>query len=216
MYCDSLASVTLSKNLTSIGYKMFYECSSLASIVIPEGVTELVGSSFYGCKKLTDIVLPKSLKTIGTHTFYSCEKLIDVYCYADEIPSILYYDFYGEFVGCPLHKATLHVPANLMEEYKSTRPWSNFANIVALTNEEDDSTSISSTLSQPVLIQCLGGAITLTGIAEGLEVVAYNTSGQVLATAIATDGTATLTTGLEVGSTAMVKIGKNSIKIVIR
>lgn len=146
-YCDSLASVTLSENLTSIAYNAFYCCWSLASIVIPEGVTEIVGSSFYGCKKLTDIVLPKSLKTIGSHTFSYCEKLIDVYCYADEVPSILYYDFYGEFNGCPLHEATLYVPENLMEEYKKIMPWRNFGSIVSLSNEDTSIESLESTES---------------------------------------------------------------------
>ena len=30
----------------------------------------------------------------------------------------------------------MHVPANAVEAYKSTAPWSSFGNIVAITNEE--------------------------------------------------------------------------------
>lgn len=159
-------------------------------------------------------MLPKSLKTIEAHAFEYCERLHNVYCYAETPPSTS--EFYGEFIGCPLHEATLHVPVNSVEAYKEAIHWRNFGNIVVLTDEEGDSTSFSSTLSQPVLIQCLDGIITLTGLATGAEVAAYSTAGVQLATATATDGTATLATGLEVGSTAIVKIGDNSVKVVVK
>ena len=35
-----------------------------------------------------------------------------------------------------LENVTLHVPASALEAYKSTDPWSEFKNIVALTDED--------------------------------------------------------------------------------
>ena len=56
----------------------------------------------------------------------------------------------------------------------------------------------------------------MSGLAEGTEVAVYTTAGTEIATATATNGTATLTTGLEAGSIAIVKIGDHSVKVVIK
>ena len=76
-----------------------------------------------------------------------------------------------------------------------------------------DATSIP---AKPVLISTQGGTITVSGLAAGTAVAAYSTAGTSLATATATDGTATLDTNLEAGSIAIVKIGDYSIKVAIR
>ena len=81
---------------------------------------------------------------------------------------------------------------------------------------ESEKDGILTIPAKPVLISTQGGTITLSGLAGGTEAAAYDLAGRELATARATDGTAELTTGLEVGSTAIVKIGNNNIKIVIR
>ena len=82
-------------------------------------------------------------------------------------------------------------------------------------NHGDDN-GILTIPSHPVLISTQGGTITLSGLAEGTEVAVYTTAGTELATATATNGTATLTTGLEAGSIAIVKIGNYSIKVAIK
>jgi hypothetical protein len=43
---------------------------------------------------------------------------------------------YNAFSVSYLENATLHVPAASIENYKSTKLWSSFGNIVALTEEE--------------------------------------------------------------------------------
>ena len=80
-------------------------------------------------------------------------------------------------------------------------------------SEEDGILTIP---SKPVLISTQGGTITVSGLAADTEVTAYSTAGTLLATATATDGTATLATSLTMGSTAIVKIGEHSIKVVIK
>ena len=67
-----------------------------------------------------------------------------------------------------------------------------------------------------MLISTQGGTITVSGLAAGTAVAAYSTAGTLLATATATDGTATLATNLEAGSIAIVKIGDYSIKVAIK
>ena len=81
-------------------------------------------------------------------------------------------------------------------------------------HEEDN--GILTIPAKPVLIQCQGGVITLSGLDEGTEVAVVTTGGTAVATATATDGTATLTTDLTAGTIAIVKIGNYSIKVAIK
>ena len=81
---------------------------------------------------------------------------------------------------------------------------------------EEGETDILNIPSKPVFIQSQGGVLTLTGLADDTEVVVFTTGSIAVATATATNGTATLTTGLEAGSIAIVKIGDYSIKVAIK
>ena len=55
------------------------------------------------------------------------------------------------------------------------------------------------------------GVIALTGLAEGADIAVYSTAGQQLGST-----TATISTDLTSGSVAIVKIGDNSIKVVVK
>ena len=70
--------------------------------------------------------------------------------------------------------------------------------------------------SCPVLIKTDGGVITLTGLAEGTAVAVYDTVGVGYGTAVAENGEATIATTLEEGSTAIVKIGNRSVKVLVK
>ena len=88
---------------------------------------------------------------------------------------------------------------------------------VPCTDEhEGEDTGILTIPSKPVLIQSQGGTITLNGISDDTEVVAYDLAGNTLGEATATGGAATLTTNLAKGDIVIVKIGNNSIKIAIK
>lgn len=66
--------------------------------------------------------------------------------------------------------ATLHIPAESLDGYKSTHPWSDFANIVALTNE--DSVIINVSATDSVVITASAGVITLSGLEDG-KILSY-------------------------------------------
>lgn len=53
---SSLASVTISENVTSIGENAFAFCSSLTSVTIPADVTEIGDEVFLYCNLLTSVV----------------------------------------------------------------------------------------------------------------------------------------------------------------
>ncbi|MBR6128603.1 MAG: hypothetical protein IKQ07_03105, partial [Bacteroidaceae bacterium] len=68
----------------------------------------------------------------------------------------------------------------------------------------------------PVLIQSNRGTITVQGANEGTEIMVFRVNGMKLGSAIATQGLATISTSLQPGSTAIVKIGEKAIKVLIR
>ena len=123
--CTNLTSIVLPDSLKTLGYKVFEGCSKLTSVTFPAGMTE-ISSSFNGCTSLSSITLPANVNYIA-HAFKNCINLTDVYCEAERVPY-----GYMAFDGCDLYYATLHVPANSLEAYKSTAPWSDFGTIVAL------------------------------------------------------------------------------------
>ena len=130
-----------------------------------------------------------------------------MYCYAEKVPSTENNAFDGSYP----EYATLHVPASAQDAYKTTSPWSNFGTIVA-----EEEAGIITIPSKAVFISTQDGTITVSGLADGTEVTAYSTAGKQLAAATATDGTATLATGLEAGNIAIVKMGEHSIRIAIK
>ena len=96
---------------------------------IPEGVEWIGSRSFEHNYYLTTLTIPSTMKRICDEAIGACIKLTDVYCYAENVPNTGDY----EFVSTPISSATLHVPANSIDKYKATYPWSEFGNIVALS-----------------------------------------------------------------------------------
>ena len=70
--------------------------------------------------------------------------------------------------------------------------------------------------SKPVLIKEQGGTLVLSGLVDGTEVAVYDMMGTEFATAVVANGTATLATSLGTESTAIVKIGTQSVKVLIK
>ena len=156
--CSSLTSITIPNSVTSIGNDVFSDCSSLTSVTIPNSLTRISSFAFSGCSSLTSVTIPNSVTSIGSYafcgcsgltsvtigssvqmigyegdryrgyTFANCQELTDVYCYAENVPSTRNDAFEDSYI----ENATLHVPAGSVEKYKSTAPWSEFGNIVAI------------------------------------------------------------------------------------
>ena len=192
--CEGLTSITLPESVTSIGDYAFYECSNLTSINIPEGVTSIedgtflncgsltsisfpenvktIGSeAFSGCYALTSIVLPKNLETVEANAFASCNRLSNVYCYAESVPSLAS----SAFVNSTIENAILRVPADALDSYKTTMPWSRFGSILAFGEYITD---IELSQSSATLIEgeSLSLAITLTPEDMDKNLIAWSSS----------------------------------------
>ena len=77
-YCQSLESVRLPHNLSSIKDFCFSHCSSLSQMTIPDSVTSIGDAAFSFCEKLTDVELPGQLQIIHKHAFSFCNSLESV------------------------------------------------------------------------------------------------------------------------------------------
>ena len=120
---------TIPNSVTTIGEGAFAECESLASINIPNSVTTIGEGAFSGCESLASVTIGESVTTIGDGAFACCNAITSVICLAKECP--VYesneYDMFSVY-----KTATLYVPKQSIDAYKTTDPWSEFVNVVAL------------------------------------------------------------------------------------
>ena len=129
---QNLVSIELPEGITEIGIQAFLECSSLTSFIVPNSVKEIKQSAFANCRAMTKCVFGSGVSNIGTRVFDNDYDITDIYCLAEKVPSTNREAFFEYLYP----RATVHVPVQSLEEYKTTAPWSNFSNIVALTEEE--------------------------------------------------------------------------------
>ena len=114
---------------------------------------------------MSTIILGNGVKQINASAFSGCIELLDLYCYTENVPSIVYDGTtYNAFVDSFIETATLHVPSSSVDLYKGTTPWNNFKEIVAI-NDQD--TSISD------LMECDNSELTRYTIG-GLQTSKYN------------------------------------------
>ena len=145
-HCVKLQSLNFPSNVTTIGDGAFCECEGLTTLIIPTGVAAIGVQSFANCFNLKKIYLPGSITSVGKMGFYSMGIIYggDFYCFATEVPTAEDMAFY---VPSFRHKGTLHVPADSIDKYSKASQWKDFANIVALSDEDQYPSGIS-----PILI----------------------------------------------------------------
>ena len=146
------------------------------------------------------------MKNIGSEAFAKCIKLTDVYCLATSVPSTNT----GAFNESYLEYMTLHVPAEAINSYQTTSPWSSFGNIVEITYTE-----IIDIPAKAVLVTSNNGTINITCSLEGESVELYTSDAMFIESTTIENGCATIDSGLSKGDIAIVKIGEKSIKIIV-
>ena len=76
--CEKLTSINISNNIATIEGHMFANDINLSEITFGTNVTNIKDEALYGCSGLTKIVLPGKLELIGENVFFRCSSLRDV------------------------------------------------------------------------------------------------------------------------------------------
>lgn len=131
--CSGITSLSIPATVGYIGSSAFEDCTSLTSLVLNEGLLSIGGSAFESCIGLKTLTIPSTVKSISINAFKNCKGITDVYCYAEAVPDT----HFDAFDATPTEKSTLHVPANSVEAYRASWPWSDFKAIVPLGSSGD-------------------------------------------------------------------------------
>lgn len=159
--CTSITSITIPACVNQIDETAFIGCSTLSSIqvedgnatydsrgdcnaiietstnrlilgcqntIIPNNISRIGNNAFNGCKNMSSVTLPKTIQSIGSSAFAYCTGIKDFYIYSANMPTIES----DAFNGVQIQNIVLHVPAELITEYKSAAPWNGFKKVVAL------------------------------------------------------------------------------------
>ena len=204
--CSGLTSITIGSSVTSIDDYTFYNCSSLTSVTIPNSVTIIGGSAFSGCKGLASVTIGSNVKNIGQHAFHDCDIPEIISKIEDPI------DIYGDaFSNNTYNNATLYVPIGTTGKYKTKSGWKEFVFI-----EEGLPSSIEQLLSNTRQIKIEDGLLTIQNIRKGTSVSVYNANGTFVGSTISQNEQAIIDTNMQSGSIAIVKIGEQSVKVIIK
>ena len=97
------------------------------NVVLPDDLREIRSSAFYNCTGLTSITIPSGVRCIDKRAFQDCQNLAWVRLECEVVPQTNYsggtdygFDAFA-FSFCPIY-----VPANLLNAYKTTSPWSDY------------------------------------------------------------------------------------------
>ena len=166
--CTGLTSVTIPNSVTTIGDYAFRNCSGLTSVTIGNKVTTIEGYAFENCVSLETVVIGESVKTINARAFANCGNLADVYCYATSVPSTNSTAFNNSYI----EYATLHVPEESIDSYKSTEPWSSFGTKTPFEGELPDGpqTPVTPKCATPVITYS-AGKLNIACDTEGAQFV---------------------------------------------
>ena len=118
---SNLTDITIPNTVTDIGTGAF-KYSALTSMIIPNGVTKIRGFAFYHCTSLKSINLPQSITQIQRDAFRDCTALTTVVCEAVQVPDCQH----NTFADIPFLEATLYVPEESLEDYKSAIYWKDY------------------------------------------------------------------------------------------
>ena len=127
--CKALKNLTIGKGLTELSYQMFDGCTALTKVVVPDNITKIKTFAFYNCTALADVTLGSGLTSLDSSPFKGCTAITKVTCTATTPPTM---ENSGCFDTSTYSSATLYVPGNSLNAYKSADWWRMFSTINTL------------------------------------------------------------------------------------
>lgn len=137
-YCGKLSTISVSDENTT--YDSRNNCNAIiqtatnqilrgtSNTIIPNTATSIGDNAFNDINSLTSIVIPESVTSIGLYAFYGCNSLAEVVCKAKVAPQLKSEAFSNDI----LSKATLYVPEESVESYKTDGEWKKISDIQPL------------------------------------------------------------------------------------
>jgi len=129
---SGMQSIIISPSVTELPPLFCNACTSLTTVVIPDGVEKIGAWSFEDCTSLTSVVIGTTANWIGASAFNRCTALTSITCMgvepAQTVSSSCFQSSY--------HTATLYVPEEALDAYKSTEYWSWFEFIEPIQEAE--------------------------------------------------------------------------------
>ena len=129
--CESVTALTVPDEVTSIGNNAFYCCGNLAAVTVGDGVKTIGDRAFSTCTSLGTVSLGTGLELLGSRVFSSSMQISSITVKAMLPPKMTSKDAFASSV---YKKATLKVPQEALDDYRSTQYWSNFANCEAIVS----------------------------------------------------------------------------------
>ena len=136
--CEKLSTISVSDENTT--YDSRNNCNAIIqtatnqivkgtfNTIIPNTITSIGNDAFNDINSLTSIVIPESVTSIGLYAFRFCNSLAEVVCKAKVAPQLKSEAFSNDI----LSKATLYVPEESVESYKTDGEWKKFSDIQPL------------------------------------------------------------------------------------
>ena len=203
----SLRAVKITDKETEISENEFYGCANLQQVEIGDGVTTISDYAFSGCQSLKYFTFGTQVKTIGKEAFSDCTSVVEIASKAQTPPTC------GTQALDDINKwnCKLFVPAGCIAAYQAADQWKDF-----FFMEEGINNGIAQVPVKAVLIQAAGGTINVQGCDDGERIGVYSINGCQVGTAVSQNGAATVNTTLQSGSVAIIKVGKKSIKVMMK
>ena len=117
--------------------------SGCNTTVVPQSITHIADYAFDGCQ-FSSFSIPKNIKYIGDWAFANCSNLKVFTCEATELPELGtdIFSVIGDIppldYATPINEATLFVPQEALEKYKTADQWYKFGTILPIGTYSPD------------------------------------------------------------------------------
>lgn len=208
LYLDDqeIVDLIIPNDVLSIGNYSFYNFSGIKSVVVPNNVNSIGDKTFAGCKNLKSITLGDGLTKIGFMAFSDAD--------IKSVISNIYNPFPISnvcFSKNTYYNASLYVPMGTIDSYKQADGWKNFVYI-----EEGTPSGVKTLKLDKTSIISNKGQITISGVDNGTDVAVYSASGLLLVAKKVVGNQLLLSTELNKGETAIIKIGEKAVKVIMQ